>query len=195
MSSTEEIALFPLNTLFVPEMTLPLQIFEQRYLNLIKDCLKNGSSFGVVSIRDGKEVGTAAMIYNFGVIANIVDWSQGENGLLHIKVLGSRKFRVLKTWVEDSQLMRAQVEYLPSEEIIAIDDQYDGLRAIYDSLATHPQIQLLKLPEIQTINHLGWFLTLLLPISRAEQIELIKLESPVERLERLSKQIDHLSRH
>ncbi len=195
MSSTEEIALFPLNTLLVPEMTLPLQIFEQRYLQLIKDCVKNGSVFGVVPIRDGNEVGAAAMIYNVGVVANIIDWSQGENGLLHIKVLGSRKFRVLKTWVEDNQLMRAQVEYLASEEIIAIDDQYDGLRAIYDSLATHPQIQLLKLPSIQSVNQLGWFLTLLLPISRAEQVELIKLSDPVERVERISDQIDRISRH
>ncbi len=189
---SENLPLFPLNTLLVPEMVLPLQIFEQRYLRLIKDCLKNNVGFGVVPIRDGHEVGQVAMIYDIGVHAEVVDWSQGENGLLNIKVVGGRKFKVLKTSLEDDQLMQSEVEYLPEEADDSIPSEFDGLSEMYDTLCDHPQVQILNLPKAISARQLGWLLSMLLPINRAQQVDLLKMQAPVERLEALADIIDRL---
>ena len=56
-------ALFPLNTIVFPGGILPLQIFEQRYLTLIKDCMKQETGFVIFLIIEGKEVGSAPQIY------------------------------------------------------------------------------------------------------------------------------------
>jgi Lon protease-like protein len=188
----EKLPLFPLNTLLVPDMVLPLQIFEQRYLQLTKDCLKNNSSFGIVPIRDGREVGEVAMIYDVGVSATIVDWSQGDNGLLNIKVQGGKKFKVLSTSTTDDQLMLSEVEYLPDEPELPIPVEFDGLNEMYDSLSEHPQVQILNLPEAKTAKQLGCFLAMLLPINRAEQVDLLKMDRPIERLQLLADIIDKL---
>jgi len=72
-------------------------------------------------------VGSPAMIFQVGVLAQISDWSQGANGLLHIKVVGTRKFRVLQTSVADDQLMHAEVEYLADEPDADIAEYHNGL--------------------------------------------------------------------
>jgi len=190
----ETLPLFPLNTLLVPEATLPLQIFEQRYLRLIKQCLRDQSGFGVVSIRDGREVGAPAMIYHVGVLAYISDWSQGDNGLLHIKVVGSRKFKILRTTVEADQLMMAEVEYLPEEPTMDIPEQFSGLDQLLSDLKSHPQVAALALPQAHTASELGWLLTLLLPLARAEQVELLALADPLVRLQQIAVYIDRLSK-
>lgn len=189
----ELLPLFPLNTLLVPEATLPLKIFEQRYLRLIKHCLRSQSGFGVVPIRDGKEVGEPAMIYPVGVEAHISDWSQGSNGLLHIKVVGSRKFRVINTSVDDDQLMQAEVEYLPEESSLDVPERFSGLQELLTDLKEHPQVAVLGLPAAHTASELGWLLTLLLPLSRAEQVELLALTDPLQRLDQIAEEIDRMS--
>ena len=189
----ESLPLFPLNTLLVPEAALPLQIFEQRYLRLVKDCMRDQSGFGVVAIRDGSEVGSPAMIYQVGVLAQISDWSQGANGLLHIKVVGSRKFRVLQTSVAEDQLMYAEVDYLDDEPDTDIPEQFNGLLDLLCELKDHPQVAALSLPDVTTSSQLGWFLILLLPLGRSEQIELLTMDDPDLRLEKLAAVIDRLS--
>src|SRR5215472_14441288 len=88
-----ELALFPLNTVLFPGGALPLRIFETRYLDMVSRCLKEGQGFGVCLIREGAETG-AAKIHMAGTLAEIGDWSRGEDSLLHILVRGTRRFRV-----------------------------------------------------------------------------------------------------
>lgn len=189
----ETLPLFPLNTLLVPEATLPLQIFEQRYLRLVKECLRNQTGFGIVPIRDGGEVGAPAMIYQVGVLAQISDWSQGSNGLLHIKVVGSRKFRVLSTAIADDQLMMAEVEYLPEEDSQDIPEQFSGLQQLLADLQEHPQVAALDLPSAQTASELGWLLTLLLPLSRSDQVDMLAQNDPIARLHTIAQLVDKMS--
>jgi Lon protease-like protein len=67
-------ALFPLNTVLFPGSTLPLQIFEQRYLTLIKDCMKQQNGFVTVLISEGKEVRKTPHIYSTGCYVEGIDW-------------------------------------------------------------------------------------------------------------------------
>ena len=68
---TQKIPLFPLSTVLFPGGTIPLQIFEDRYHSMIQDCLESNSKFGVVLIKEGKEVGGAAVPHRVGTLAKI----------------------------------------------------------------------------------------------------------------------------
>ena len=82
--SDKRSALFPLNSVLFPGCTLPLQIFEQRYLRLIKTCMRDNHGFVVILISVGKEVGDTPETYSIGTYVEIVDWEMLENGLLGV---------------------------------------------------------------------------------------------------------------
>ena len=80
MTATQELPLFPLNTVLFPGGVLPLRIFETRYLDLISACLRNDSGFGVVTIQEGGEAGgPTTHIHPVGTLARIVDFDQGRH--------------------------------------------------------------------------------------------------------------------
>jgi 4-hydroxy-3-polyprenylbenzoate decarboxylase len=81
-------SLFPLGTVLFPGGPLPLRIFETRYIDLVRRCMRDGMGFGVVLIREGVEAGGAATTFDVGTYARIVDFSQQPDGLLGISCLG-----------------------------------------------------------------------------------------------------------
>ena len=75
--------LFPLHSALLPGGLLPLRLFETRYLDMVRDCLRSGEGFGVCLIESGSEVGAPPRIYAVGTLARIVDWDQrGERRFL-----------------------------------------------------------------------------------------------------------------
>src|SRR5210317_1685183 len=94
----ESLPLFPLSSVLLPCGRIPLQIFEQRYLDLVRDSMKSGTPFGVVWIRRGEEVAqrgsVAADLGDYGTCARIVDWDQLPNGLLGITIEGAERFEL-----------------------------------------------------------------------------------------------------
>lgn len=89
-----QLPLFPLHSLLMPGGQLPLRIFEPRYLDMVSECFRQSSHFGVCQIREGSEVGVAAMPYPNGTLVHIVDWDKGSDGLLNVLVEGQQKFSV-----------------------------------------------------------------------------------------------------
>ena len=119
-----DIPLFPLRTVLFPGGTLPLRIFEPRYVDMIGWCMREGKGFGVVLLREGSDVLDAgdsdrnaktAQIYDVGTQARIVDFDQADNGLLGIVAQGAEKFTVLGTDVARDGLMRARVRLLSNQ--------------------------------------------------------------------------------
>lgn len=94
MDEWSELPLFPLNTVLFPGMVLPLHIFEDRYKLMIGHCLAEGRSFGVVLIREGKEVDGEAVPYEVGTTALIAGVSQLKGGQMNIAAIGSQRFRL-----------------------------------------------------------------------------------------------------
>ncbi len=172
---------------------MPLQIFEPRYMSMLTECLKQDSGFGVLLIREGREVGEVPQVFPVGVYAHIEDWHQQENGLLGIKVRGGRKFRVLKTFSGDDQGMSAEVLFLPEEPVLEIGEQYMDLLGLLSQLQEHPAVQALALPAVKDASQLGWQLTQLLPLSRPDKVALLELDNPEERLDQLTERIDRLA--
>ncbi len=184
--------LFPLSNPLFPEQKLALQIFEQRYLSLVSRCLKNNDSFGIVQIREGREVGQPPQVFQFGVEAKIIDWEQRDNGLLGITVQGGRKFTLNSTQVEADQLMLAEVTWLPEEPFEPVPDEFDGLLDLARQLRQHPAIAALNLPDINSSRDLGWQLCQLLPLSAPDKVALLSLADPELRLEHLAERVARL---
>ncbi len=109
------VPLFPLNAVLFPGGLLPLRLFEQRYLEMAKACLREGSPFGVCLIREGAEVGAPATPWEVGCLARIVQWDMPQLGLLQVMARGERRFRVLERSVQPDGLSRASIELLAED--------------------------------------------------------------------------------
>nr|CRH05734.1 Peptidase S16, lon-like protein [Candidatus Magnetococcus massalia] len=104
-----EIPLFPLHAELQPGDHLELRIFEPRYLQMIKRVAGKKEGFGIVQIVAGSDAGPTPVIVDHGILATLVDFEARPDGLLGIKVLGERTFKIDKTWVLDDGLMMGEV--------------------------------------------------------------------------------------
>jgi len=111
-----ELPLFPLGgTVLFPGMNLPLQIFEDRYLQMMADITQGDSRFGVVLIKEGKEVGEPATPYDVGTIAQVVQREDSPDGRIILVAEGKERFRTLSI-VRQRPYIIARVELLRAEE-------------------------------------------------------------------------------
>jgi Lon protease-like protein len=115
MSENAWLPLFPLNTVLFPGGVLPLKVFEARYIDMVRDCMKRDAPFGVVRIKSGKEVGTAAEPDRVGCLAHIVEWDMPELGLLMLQTSGGQRFRILETRVLPDQHTEARIELIAED--------------------------------------------------------------------------------
>ena len=95
----ESVPLFPLQTVLFPGSVLPLRIFEARYMDMAKRCLKSGDPFGVCLIREGAEVGAPAVPEAVGCLARIADCDMEELGILKVKAEGLERYRLRESRV------------------------------------------------------------------------------------------------
>ena len=107
-----QVPLFPLHTVLFPGGRLPLRIFEQRYMDMAKACLRDGAPFGVCLIREGAEVGAPATPSEVGTLARIGTWDMPQLGLLQVVAHGEQRFRILERRVQADGLARASIERL-----------------------------------------------------------------------------------
>ena len=130
--------LFPLGTVLFPGGLLPLKLFEQRYLEMGKTCLRDESPFGVCGIEQGAEVGTPATPFEVGCIARIVHWDMPQLGILQIVAQGSERFRVLNYRGQADGLLVGEVETIANDEPQSILPAFaacvDVLRAIIEDV-------------------------------------------------------------
>jgi Lon protease-like protein len=106
--------LFPLNTVLFPGMTLPLRIFEPRYLQMIRDCLDGDRLFGVLLIKEGPEVGAQAVPHEVGTTARILSVERVSSEELHIVTVGQERF-LLHGLSHDKPYLVGDVEPFPLE--------------------------------------------------------------------------------
>ncbi|MBI50801.1 MAG: hypothetical protein CL781_05665 [Chloroflexi bacterium] len=114
--------LFPLNTVLFPGGTIPLQVFEPRYLKLIDDCLNSDSKFGVVLIKEGKEVGGPSVPMSIGTIAKITSVKNLPNNRLLVTSIGTDRFNILEI-LKDDPYMVASVDVQNEQTNEEIEDQ------------------------------------------------------------------------
>jgi Lon protease-like protein len=107
--------LFPLNAVLFPDSLLPLRVFETRYIDMVRACMKTDAPFGIAKIRAGQETGTAADPEAVGCLAHIAHWDMQEQGVLLLRVRGGARFRIGETRVLPDQRLEAQVDMLADD--------------------------------------------------------------------------------
>ncbi len=92
----QNLPLFPLNVVLFPGGMLPLHIFEQRYREMVKYCIRHESSFGIVMIKDGEESGEAAKPCKIGTVVDLVEVDRFPDGRMNIVTSGHSRFEILE---------------------------------------------------------------------------------------------------
>ena len=116
--------LFPLQSILFPGGRLALKVFEQRYLDLAKACLAHDQPFGICAIKEGREVGEAAVPYRVGTLARIAEWDMPKTGIFQLRVEGGARFVIRRLQEEKNRLLVAEVEEISSERPQAVPEEF-----------------------------------------------------------------------
>lgn len=185
------IPIFPLHAVLFPGGPLALRIFEPRYLDMVSRCLREGSGFGVSLIREGQEVGTAALPYEVGTFGHISYWQRRADGLLGITLVGERRFRILSSQVGADQLMSAEVQWLDDAAASPVPERFQALAGLLKGILEQLGQPYRKIPRrYEDAAWVGARLAELLPLSLAQKQYFLQIEDPVQRLERLQSMLD-----
>lgn len=178
--------LFPLHTVLFPGGPLPLRIFETRYTDMVRSCMREQGAFGVLLIEEGAEAGEVGSTATVGTSARIVDFYTLRDGLLGITCVGERKFRVRRVWRANDGLHKGEVEWLAPEPALPLPDTCarlaETVRRALAELAEHYE------PVEKRFDDASWVssrLAELLPIALADKQLLLELDDPLARLEAL----------
>jgi uncharacterized protein len=213
VSQAPALPLFPLGTVLFPGGVLPLQIFEVRYLDMMRRCHREGSPFGVVCLTDGQEVqardarqGEGFRAESFepvGTLAHIRQLETVRPGLLMAICEGGERFRVQRSEKLKHGLWVADVERLPPDLTVSVPEELAGmataLRQLRERLPEEQAAWLPALPAWAERNSLwqdaGWLANRwaeLLPLAAPTKQRLLTLDSPLLRLELVGDALDQL---
>jgi Lon protease-like protein len=192
------IALFPLGSVLLPGMPLPLHIFEPRYRQLLDDLAgSHGSArFGVVGLRSGTETTTGEGpaeppdVATVGTLAEILEVQQQEDGSSDVLSVGSRRFQVESLIPEGAPYLRAEVRFLDEPDGPLDEERPATTRKLmneYDLLLTRIAGRSTGDVLPADPNQLGYHAGARLPLLPSDRQVLLELETTAERLARLNR--------
>ena len=182
-AQNESIALFPLNIVLFPGGALPLRIFETRYVDMVRRCMRGSQAFGVALIREGNEVGPAET-FDVGTLAKIVDFHQLSDGLLGLSCIGEQRFRIRSRGRQADGLNLAEVDWLASEPAVAVPSRHARLSELLKSVL--PQLGEVYTGIEMRLDDAAWVghrLAEILTIPLTDKQSCLELDDPIERLD------------
>ena len=194
---TAELPLFPLSSVLYPGGRLELRIFERRYLDMVRDCTRAGTGFGVCMIVRGREVGEPAIPAAFGTIARITDFETLPDGLLGITARGESRFHVERTRVRDSGLIHGTVALLDADPVIPVPAEHVLLSTILHRLVEQIGGELASVEQAK-FDDSAWVafrLAEILPLEPEERQQLLQENDPVARLGLLAEWLPRFQKH
>jgi Lon protease-like protein len=185
-SMSSSIALFPLNIVLFPGGPLPLRIFETRYVDMVRSCMRGDKRFGVALIRAGGEVGPAET-FDVGTMAKIIDFHQLSDGFLGLSCIGEQRFRIVSRSRQADGLNLAQIDWMAAEPKMAVPERHARLAELLKTVL--PELGEVYAGIEMHLSDAAWVghrLAEILPIAAAEKQFCLELEDPIERLDVLS---------
>jgi uncharacterized protein len=180
------IALFPLNIVLFPGGPLPLRIFETRYVDMVRSCMRGDQRFGVALIREGAEVGPAAT-FDVGTMAKIIDFHQLSDGFLGLSCVGERRFRIVSRSRQADGLNLAQIDWMAAEPTIPVPERHARLAELLKTVL--PELGEVYAGIEMHLDDAAWVghrLAEILPIAATEKQFCLELADPIQRLDVLS---------
>ena len=182
----EVIPIFPLSgVIYFPKTNLPLNIFEQRYVNLVNDAYNKDKLMGMVqSKKEGNDV------YDIGCLGKISDYQKSEDGRILINLTGISRFKILKEMPRNKLYREFKVDYKNFIGDIDNNTKEVNANALMEKAKTffNKNGLLLNWKEFEKLNHIQKINTLAMisPITNEEKqklLESISLENKVNTLE------------
>lgn len=170
----------------MPGGIMPLRLFEPRYLRMVSDCLKTDTGFGICLIKDGGESGAPALPYHHGTLSRIVDFDQGDDGLLHITARGEQEFTLTDIEIGEQSLLCGTVQLIERESSADISYDFSELAEKLSLILDHvePHISF----ETRSLDDAEWVcnrLLELLPIEAGIKYDMLKTPDLQQRLQAL----------
>ena len=191
-----DLPLFPLSAVLFPGGPLALRIFEQRYLDLVRDCARRSCGFGVCLILQGREAGEPAVPAAVGTVARITDFYTLPDGLLGISAEGGERFQVTTTRVRDNGLVHGEVRFWPEEPRIPVPPEHGLLATILERLIEKAGGPFAKAERscYDDASWVGFRLAEMLPIEQPDRQRLLQVTDPIERLSCLTHYVPRFQR-
>jgi len=177
------VPIFPLNAVLFPGGLLPLRVFEARYMDMTRDCLKREEPFGVCLIHEGAEVGTPAVPEGVGCLAKILDWDMQQQGILNLRTHGSQRFRILARETSPQGLISADVELIPPDARIAMPEKFASCARLLEMVVLDQGKPVFAEPH--AFDDAAWVsyrLTEILPVPLVAKQRLLELSDSLARL-------------
>ncbi|MFP3903806.1 MAG: LON peptidase substrate-binding domain-containing protein [Armatimonadota bacterium] len=185
---TEPLPIMPMFQVLFPGMPMPLDLWEDRYMKLARQCTDNDREFGIVLIEEGKEVGGPVQsTYKIGTSARVAYAREMDDHIAAL-VVGQEKFRILDV-VESKPVMKAVVEEVPDIERISISpefvtdtcDEFGEYMTMMLKLVGFPDIDI-EIPDDP--NRLSYMIAAHLRCGSKVRQELLEMADPRKRLGR-----------
>ncbi len=197
--SLRKIPLFPLGTVLFPDGVIALKIFEARYLDMIKACLREKTEFGVISIMKSldDEDDPSLNFSQIGTLAQIEDFDPVQPALYMTKSFGTQRFKLLSSQQEPSGLWIGEVELLENDPITPIPEEHQKVAHLLNEIISVIQSEDLlgeaPFKQPYKVDDCGWVsnrLAELLPISLAQKNHLLAQTNPRIRLDLVTEIIE-----
>ena len=188
-----KLPVFPIGVVVLPRTIQSLQIFEPRYLSMVKDCMRNETGF-VITLSKKNTSGDSFM--SQGTFVEIIDFNQLPNGLLGITVKGTQKVSIKSVEQVESGLHYAKISLIPEP---VVDDQavlakFPELINVLSQLKEHPQVKSLPLEiDLLSAESVSYHLAGLIPLSQIQKQVLLEAFDASQRMNILAKLVDKIS--
>jgi Lon protease-like protein len=191
------IPVFPLGTVLVPGLVLPLHIFEPRYRRLVSDLQRlpeDERGFGVLAIREGREVGADGVraLYDVGTLAVLREVSAHADGRFDVVTNGDARFRVLRLVEAGTPYLRAEVEWIgeddggtpgePAELALAVRRRFDVYRGLLAGVGAAEPTLMPHLPEDPRV--LSYLVAAAMVLDLSDRQALLETATTTDRLRR-----------
>ncbi len=201
--------LFPLHTVLFPGGWLPLQVFEVRYLDLMKRCERSGEPFGVVYLQSGHEVRRAPTVdgalqadsfASVGTLAQLVQVAHPQAGLMFVVAQGTQRFGLKQARLLPHGLWVAEADLLPEDAAAALPREQaelgERLHTVLPAMAEEDGLPAVPAADAACWQDAGWVANRWaerLPLPAAERQRLMSLDNPVWRLELVAEWMERLA--
>ena len=190
------ISIFPLsNAIFFPQTVLPLNIFEDRYIQLVNDCMKENKMFGMVQPKT--KIGRAPEVYNVGCLGKIISFNETSDNRFIISLSGIIRFRIKEELSEEKSYRKFNVDY---SEFLSDLQKQENREINYDKndLLNRIRVYFQKINypiDFNELKKLDWSqlvstVSMISPFSTVEKqklIETLKIEDKIKLLDDIIK--------
>ena len=179
--SDQGVPIFPLRTILFPGSKLPLRIFEPRYLDMVSHCMRSNIEFGIVLSRKVPQPGMLET-YATGTLATIIDWNQGDDGLLGITTLGTNKFELLSMTKQEDGLNIGEIRIVEKEADFKAPPNFDNMINLLEAILEDVDLYHERDKFFDSASWVSFRFAEILPLKIEDKQKCLEFDDPILRL-------------